>query len=164
MCGSRNFCQDGGRRLRPDGQKTVWTTFFFFSPQRFIQFTEWVQWFTMRKSIHFQGSRGGPILSRGSNFPEGSNFYSGNPFANFYRTPYNLWFSREDLTPYSPFGSVYVMIIDTKLCIISSHVFLVLKRIVPLRRFFLIPTAHVGVEVQEKYFDFSSQVGAWLSW
>ena len=44
--------------------------------------------FITEKTILFQGSRGGPAFSRGS------NFLQGGPNANFYRNPYNLCFSR----------------------------------------------------------------------
>ena len=68
MRGSRIFSQGvGGPGLRPEKSLDV-----FFSPQLILQFTEGVQL--------YQGSRGGPIFSRG---------WVG-PNANFYRNPYNL--------------------------------------------------------------------------
>ena len=45
----------------------------------------------------FQGSRGGPTFSRGS------NLFQGGPNANFYRNPYNLCFSRGGGSP-TPLG------------------------------------------------------------
>ena len=60
----------------------------FFSPQLILQFTEGggggSNGFMTEKTILFQGSRGGPTFSRGS------NFFQGGPNANFYRNPYNL--------------------------------------------------------------------------
>ena len=80
-------CVDPGILFRggsmPDGQKTVWTTFFFcfiFSPQLILQFTEGLQWFYYIETILFQGSRGGPTFIRGG----------GGPNGNFYRNLYNL--------------------------------------------------------------------------
>ena len=61
-------CADPGivfRGSRPDVQKTVWTTFFFFSPQLILQFTEGVQWFYNRENYTFEGSRGDPPFSKG---------------------------------------------------------------------------------------------------
>ena len=40
-----------------------------------------------KKTINFQGFRGGPTFSRGSNFFQGGG---GGPNNNFYRNPYNL--------------------------------------------------------------------------
>ena len=87
----QDFCQGGSR---PDGQKTVWTMFFFFfvfffSPQPILQFTEGVKWFYYRENYTF------PRIQRGSNIFQGgggggSNFFQGDPNANFYRNPYYL--------------------------------------------------------------------------
>ena len=51
--------------------------------------------------ILYQGSRGGPLFSRG-----GGSTYSrgGGPNANVYRNPYNLLFSRGVRTHYPPPG------------------------------------------------------------
>ena len=59
MRGFRIFCQagEGGGGSMSDGQKTVWTI-FFFSHQLILQFTEWIQWF------YYRGE-------------EGSNFFQG---------------------------------------------------------------------------------------
>ena len=53
----------GGWGSRPDGQKTVWTS--FFNPQLILQFTEGIQWFYNRENYTFEGSKGGPTFSRG---------------------------------------------------------------------------------------------------
>ena len=65
-------------------------TTFFFSPQ--LIFTE-VKWSISKKSIIFQGFRGGPTFSRGGG---GSNIFQGGGGSNLfqllipYRNPYNL--------------------------------------------------------------------------
>ena len=46
----------GGSRF--DGQKTVWTM-FFFSHQLILQFTEWIQWF------YYRGEEGVQLLPGG---------------------------------------------------------------------------------------------------
>ena len=58
--------------------------------------------FITKKSIFFQGSRGGPTLSGGGGgptFPGGREvvqlFPGWNPFVNLYRNTHNLWFSNE---------------------------------------------------------------------
>ena len=58
-----------------------------------------------KKTITFQGFRGGPTFSRG-----GGGGGSKCPNANFYRNPYNLCFSRERgvRTPYPPSRSAHV--------------------------------------------------------
>ena len=87
MRGSRNFGQGGGGgggwRSRPDGQKTVWTM-FFFSHQLILQFTEWIQWFY---GFITEGRRGVQLLPGGGGVQ---------------RNPYNLWFSRGSGPPYPP--------------------------------------------------------------
>ena len=73
MRGSRIFFRGGSR---PDGQKTVWTTFCFccFSRQLILQFTEGVPWSYYRENHTFSRiqrgsniSQGCPTFSRGSN-------------------------------------------------------------------------------------------------
>ena len=97
---------------------------FFLSPQLILQFTEGVKWFYYRETILFQGSRGGPTFTRGGVqlFPRGGGG-GGGPNANFYRNPYNLWFSRGG--PYSlspPSGSAHVMSHQyTVKPVLSSH-------------------------------------------
>ena len=76
---------------RSNGQKTAWTTFFlvlnlFYSLQRGSNGFN-----AEKKTILFQGSRGGPTISIVQLFPGGGG---GGPYANFYRNPYNLCFSR----------------------------------------------------------------------
>ena len=72
-------CADPGIFVMGDpGQsdKKALTTFFFlffFSPQLITE----VKWLISKKTITFQGSRGGPTFSRG----EGSNFFQGGPIA-----------------------------------------------------------------------------------
>ena len=58
MRGSRKFRQGGPGQ----SDKKALTTFFFFGPQ--LIFTE-VKWSISKKSIIFQGFRGGPTFSRG---------------------------------------------------------------------------------------------------
>ena len=56
--------------------------------------------------LHYQGSRGGPLFSRGG----GPTFIPGvgGPNANFYRNPYTyLLFSRGCPDPLSPSGSAH---------------------------------------------------------
>ena len=52
--------------------------------QSLAYFTE-VNWLISKKTIIFQGSRGGPTFSRG-----GSNFFQGVQLLIPYRNPYNL--------------------------------------------------------------------------
>ena len=64
---------------------------FFFSPQLILQFYRGCPMVISKKTITFQGFRGGPTYSRGGGggvqlFPGGE----GGPNANFYRNPYNL--------------------------------------------------------------------------
>ena len=86
MRGSRNFFQGGGgggfQARRPENSLD---NIFIFSPQLILQFTEGIQWFYNRGNYIFEGSRGGPTLSR-----RGFNFFQGGLNANFYRNPYNL--------------------------------------------------------------------------
>ena len=49
----------GGVGSGPDGQKTVWTMFFFFSHELILQFTEWIQWF------YYRGEEGVQLLPVG---------------------------------------------------------------------------------------------------
>ena len=66
----------------------------FFSPQLILQFTEGIQWFDYRENYTFEGSRGGPTLSRWGVqlFPSGGGGGGGGggPNAYFYRNQYNL--------------------------------------------------------------------------
>ena len=48
----------GGGGSRLDGQKTVWTM-FFFCHQLILQFTEWIQWF------YYRGEEGVQLLPGG---------------------------------------------------------------------------------------------------
>ena len=68
MRGSRKFRRGGGGGGPGQSDKKALTT-FFFSPQ--LIFTE-VKWSISKKSIIFQGFRGGPTFSRGvQHFPGG---------------------------------------------------------------------------------------------
>ena len=55
-----------------------------FSPQLILQFTEGSNGFNAEKTmlILYQGSRGGPLFSRGVSY-----FFQGGPNANFFRNP-----------------------------------------------------------------------------
>ena len=153
---SSHACADPGifvrrvRSSRPDGQKSVRTTFYLFiclSPhRRILQFTMicYGEIYTLPKI-----KRESNIIRRlGVKLSRGSNFFQKGIHLLISRNPYNLWFSRGGTWPPIPFWiRTCHDYRDTKLCNISSHVFLVLKRIVPLRRFFLIPAAHVVVEI-----------------
>ena len=110
MCGSRYFRQGGGGGGGGPGQSdkksydSLFFFFVFFSPQLF--FTE-VKWLISKKSIIFQGSRGGPTFSRGGpTFSRGVQLFPGGvQLLVPYRNPYNLWFSRGGgggLDPLSP--------------------------------------------------------------
>ena len=70
-----------------------------FSPQLILQFTEGVQWFYCCVNYTYQGSRGGPLFSRGcQTFSRGG---VGGANANFFRNPYTyLLFPRGVRTPY----------------------------------------------------------------
>ena len=60
MRGSRKFRQGG-----PDKNSSDTLTFFFWSSAYFTE----IRWLTLKKSIIFQGSRGGPTFSRGGGVP-----------------------------------------------------------------------------------------------
>ena len=80
----------GGGGSRPDGQKTAWTTFLFFSPQLI---TEGSNGLLQRKLYFPKHPEGGPTFSRGGGvqlFPGG-----GGPNANFYKTHITCDFSGE---------------------------------------------------------------------
>ena len=65
--------------------KKALATFFFESSAYFTE----VKWLNSKKTIIFQGSRGGPTFSRGG----GSNFFQGGGGVQLlipYRNPYNL--------------------------------------------------------------------------
>ena len=80
MRGSRNFCQ-GGPGLAVRKQLAV------FSPQLILQFYRWCSMVISKKSIIFQGFRGGPTFSMaGATFSRDG----GGLNANFYRNPYNF--------------------------------------------------------------------------
>ena len=83
MRGSRNFRQGGPGQS--DIKKAL-TTFFLSS----AYFTE-VNWLILKKTIIFQGSRGGPTFSRwgGPIFSRGGG---GVGLLVAYRNPYNLIF------------------------------------------------------------------------
>ena len=100
MCGSRYFRQGGGGgggggpgQSDKKSYDSLFFFFVFFSPQLF--FTE-VKWLISKKSIIFQGSRGGPTFSRGGpTFSRGVQLFPGGvQLLVPYRNPYNLWFSR----------------------------------------------------------------------
>ena len=102
-------------------QKTIWTTFFFssfLSPQLSLQFTEGSNGFITKKTILFQGSRGGPTFSgAGVQLLPGGG---GGRNANFYRPYfiiYNYNFYKPIITcdfraPYPPSGSVHGHVIS----------------------------------------------------
>ena len=94
-CGFRNFCQGGGGGggSKPDCQKTALTTFFFvlFSPQLILILQRVANGY-FKKTIIFQGFRGGPTCSRKVKlFPGGGGGGGGGgQNAYFYKSPYNL--------------------------------------------------------------------------
>ena len=92
---SWNFARGVGLGSRPDCQKTGLTT--FFSHQLILQFYRGCPMVISKKTIIFR-------------FQRGSNIFLGGPNTNFYRNPYNLWFSRRVQTPYAPSGSAHVML------------------------------------------------------
>ena len=147
MCGSRNFCQEGWGRPGPTARKQSGQLFIYL----FVLVLK--AYFTIyRRSpmIYYGEIYTLPKIKRESNIIRGgggSNFYQREIHFLISRNPYNLWFQGgpDPLSPY--WIRTCHGYRDTKLCTISSNVFLVLKRIVPLRRFFLIPTAHVVVEI-----------------
>ena len=67
-------CADSGIFVRVGGpgqsDKKALTT-FFFSPQHILQLTNDLFQRKLKKTIIFQGFRGGPTFSRGSNFFQG---------------------------------------------------------------------------------------------
>ena len=80
MRGSRNFHRGGGGGGPGQSDKKALTTIFLV----LSYFTE-VKWSISKKSIVFQGSRWGPIFSRGVQlFPEGAQLLIP------YRNPFNL--------------------------------------------------------------------------
>ena len=94
----------GGGGSRPDCQKTVLTCFFFYS-STYFSFYRGCQMVISKKTIIFHGFRGGGNICQGVQlFPVGGGGGGGGrrgPNANFYRNPYNLWFSWGGVrTPY----------------------------------------------------------------
>ena len=90
MGGSRNLCQGGGAP-GPTARKQLCLR-FNFSPQLIIQFNSGLSMIISKKTIIFQGFRGGPTFSRwGPTFSTGggggSNFFKGGLNANLYRNP-----------------------------------------------------------------------------
>ena len=82
-------CADPGIFVRGGVQvsltKKTLARFFFFSPQLILQQSN--KWSISKKSIIFQGSRGGPTFSRGG----GPTFSKGGVQLLIpYRKPYNL--------------------------------------------------------------------------
>ena len=74
MRGSRNFRQGGGGGVQISLTKKLWQCCFFLSSAYFTE----VKWSISKKSIFFQGSRGGQTFSRGVQlFPGG-----GGPIAD----------------------------------------------------------------------------------
>ena len=78
MRGSRNFRQGGSRSIL---QKKALTFFVFFLSSAYLSE---VKQLISKKTIIFQGSRGGPTFSRVTRVQ----------LLIPYRNPYNLWFSR----------------------------------------------------------------------
>ena len=77
------FARGGGGEYMPDCQTTALTPFFFnffFSPQLinvFYSFTVVYQSFISKKTVIFQGFRGGPIFSKRVHpFPGGGATFS----------------------------------------------------------------------------------------
>ena len=75
--------------LRRSGERLrTFRSSSFFSPQLILQLTEGIQWFNNRENYTIKGYRGV------QHFPGGGGGGGGGANANFYRNPYNLWFSR----------------------------------------------------------------------
>ena len=79
MRGSRTFCQGGPGQSDKKSSDVCFFFFFFFFFffESSAHFTE-AKWSISKKSIIFQGSRGGPTFSR---WGGGSNFFQGGPIA-----------------------------------------------------------------------------------
>ena len=82
------------------GSRSIWQkssdkVFFFCFVFLVLRLFYW--WLISKKTIIFQGSRGGPTFSRG-----GPTFPGGVQLLIPYRNPYNLWFSRGGPDPMSP--------------------------------------------------------------
>ena len=117
--GSRDYCQGVQVHLPENSSDNV--VFCFFSPQLILQFYRGCPMVISKKTISFK--------QRGSNFFKGGGWGGratfsmggGGPMGNFYRNPYNLWFSRGGeggRTPYPPSGSAHA---------ISQLIFLISK-------------------------------------
>ena len=96
-----NLCQGVPAWLSENSSDVL--IFFLFSPQPILQFYRECLMVISKKRIIFQGFRRSNIFQGGGG---GSNFFKGGggvPSGNFYRNPYNLWFSRgggpEPLSP-----------------------------------------------------------------
>ena len=98
MRGSRIFFRGGGvqaRRSENSLNNVFFFSFFSLVLNLILQFTEGVQWFYYRENYTF------PRIQRGAGatFSKGGG---GGPNTNFYRNPYNLWFSRGSRPPIPP--------------------------------------------------------------
>ena len=80
---------------------------FHFSPQLILNEVQWL----IKKTIHFQGSRGDPTFSRGG----GVQFFSGGGIQLLvpYRNRYSLWFSRGGVQFFQGEGSNCLFPIET---------------------------------------------------
>ena len=78
------------------------------SPQLILQFTEGSNGFIAEKTILilYQGSRGGPLISRGGGCPTFSRGGGGGPNAYFYRNPIRTCYFPSGC-PLSPSGSAH---------------------------------------------------------
>ena len=102
-CHQHYSCADPGIFARWGGVQawlSVNSSDVFLVLNLFYSFTEGVQWsFQLKKTIIFQGFRGGPTFSRGHpTFSRGGGVGGGSKCL-FLQNPYNLWFSRRVWTP-----------------------------------------------------------------
>ena len=95
----QDFLSGGGGSRKQPGQRCLCFVFLvlnlFYSLQRGVGSND----FITEKTILFQGSRGGPTFSMGSNFFARGG---GGPNASFYRNPYNVIFQGGDPDPIPP--------------------------------------------------------------
>ena len=95
MRGSRIFSDGGGGGgSRPDGQRTVWTTFFLFLVLNLFYNWQRGPMVLLQRKLYFaKDPEGSNIIFQGARVQLIQGGGRG-PNANFYKNRYNLWFSR----------------------------------------------------------------------